>query len=113
MYLIQLVVMLIMANPFFPRFPFSPYHRYPTLYFPNPSSSSSSFHAAPASSTQHMIKQIDPPESKTEKKDPFFEIFGLKLFFDDILLMCLIFFLYSEGVKDEMLFLALILLLLS
>ncbi len=43
----------------------------------------------------------------------FFEIFGLKLYFDDILLICMIFFLYSEGVEDQMLFIALILLLIS
>lgn len=42
-----------------------------------------------------------------------FEIFGIKLYFDDILLICLIFFLYNEGVKDPFLFVALILLLLS
>ena len=45
--------------------------------------------------------------------DYFFEIFGLKLYFDDILLICLIFFLYQEGVKDDELFISLILLLLS
>ena len=43
----------------------------------------------------------------------YFEIFGLKLYFDDILLICLIFFLYNEGVEDKMLFLSLVLLLLS
>lgn len=42
-----------------------------------------------------------------------FEIFGLKLYYDDILLICLIFFLYQEDVKDQNLFIALILLLLS
>lgn len=45
--------------------------------------------------------------------DYFFELFGLKLYFDDILLICLIFFLYKEGVKDDELFISLILLLLS
>ena len=44
---------------------------------------------------------------------PMFEIFGIQLYFDDILLICLIFFLYTEGVQDEYLFIALILLLLS
>ena len=44
---------------------------------------------------------------------PMFEIFGIKLFFDDILLICLIFFLYKEEVKDQSLFISLILLLLS
>lgn len=42
-----------------------------------------------------------------------FELFGIKLFQDDILLICLIFFLYNEGIKDEFLFVVLILLLLS
>lgn len=50
--------------------------------------------------------------SKTEDS-PLFHIFGIDLYYDDILLVCLIFFLYQEGVKDEGLFLALILLLLS
>ena len=44
---------------------------------------------------------------------PIFEIFGIKLYFDDLLLISLIFFLYSEGVKDQSLFIALVLLLLS
>ena len=42
-----------------------------------------------------------------------FEIFGIQLHFDDILLICMLLFLYSEGVKDEWLFISLILLLLS
>lgn len=49
----------------------------------------------------------------TNYDDKVFEILGIKLHFDDILLICLIFFLYNEGVKDEYLFIALILLLLS
>ena len=52
------------------------------------------------------------PEIKKDNSEVF-EIFGIKLHFDDILLICLIFFLYSEGVKDDYLFISLILLLLS
>lgn len=48
-----------------------------------------------------------------DKDSPLFQLFGINLYFDDILLVCLIFFLYQEGVKDEGLFIALILLLLS
>lgn len=48
-----------------------------------------------------------------EDDTPMFEIFGIKLFFDDILIICLIFFLYKEEVKDQSLFISLILLLLS
>ena len=43
----------------------------------------------------------------------YFEILGIRFHYDDILLICLIFFLYKEGVKDETLFIGLILLLLS
>lgn len=50
---------------------------------------------------------------KEHRDSEYFEIFGLKLYFDDILLICMIFFLYNEGVKDQMLFISLILLLLS
>ena len=48
-----------------------------------------------------------------ESSEYFFEIFGLKLYFDDILIICLLYFLYSEGVQDQELFICLILLLLS
>lgn len=47
------------------------------------------------------------------ESNALFEVFGIKLYFDDILLISLIFFLYSEGVKDDYLFISLILLLLS
>lgn len=61
---------------------------------------------------------IEPIPEKNSKKNNskenyFFELFGLKLYFDDVLIICLLFFLYQEGVKDEELFISLILLLLS
>lgn len=43
----------------------------------------------------------------------YLEIAGIKLFSDDIILICLIVFLYNEKVKDQFLFIILILLLLS
>lgn len=45
--------------------------------------------------------------------ESYFDLFGLKLYNDDLLLIVLIFFLYKEDVKDQYLFIALILLLLS
>lgn len=57
------------------------------------------------------VNKKETPKSENQK--PIFEIFGIKLFFDDLLLISLIFFLYSEGVQDQSLFIALILLLLS
>ena len=45
--------------------------------------------------------------------DNFFEIFGLKLAFDDLLIIAMLFFLYKEEVNDTYLYIALILLLLT
>ena len=62
-------------------------------------------------------KVIPPPPSPPipEKiADPvWFDLFGIKLYFDDVLILSLLFFLYKEEVKDEGLFLALVLLLIS
>ncbi len=61
-------------------------------------------------------KQMDRKEKANENSlndKPLFEILGIKLYFDDVLLICLIFFLYNEGVQDQYLFITLILLLLS
>lgn len=46
-------------------------------------------------------------------EEPIFEILGIELYLDDIIILGLLFFLYQEGVQDEMLFISLILLLLS
>ena len=51
--------------------------------------------------------------SSKEFENNYIEVMGIKLYFDDLLLICLIFFLYNEGVKDTFLFITLILLLLS
>ncbi|NLC87162.1 MAG: hypothetical protein GX682_00010 [Clostridiaceae bacterium] len=51
--------------------------------------------------------------SSNESCDDFFEIFGIKLSVDDLLILALLFFLYKENVDDNYLFVALILLLLS
>lgn len=52
-------------------------------------------------------------DNRSETSDCFFEIFGLQLHFDDVLIMCILFFLYVEEVQDYELFLCLILLLIS
>jgi len=46
-------------------------------------------------------------------EEPVLEILGIQLYLDDIIILGLLFFLYTEGVQDELLFIALILLLLS
>lgn len=56
----------------------------------------------------NFFNQTDRGEDES-----YFDLFGLKLYNDDLLLIGLIFFLYKEDVKDQYLFIALILLLLS
>ena len=63
-----------------------------------------------STNTTSFIQQTQNIENNTEE---FFEIFGLKLYFDDLLIIALLFFLYQEEVKDTYLYIALVLLLLS
>ena len=52
-------------------------------------------------------------DKKNLSSEYFFEIFGFHFYFDDILILCILLFLYVEEVKDIELFLCLIFLLLS
>lgn len=53
------------------------------------------------------------PKKQKPNTPVWFDLFGIKLYFDDVLILSLLFFLYKEDVKDEGLFLALVLLLIS
>ena len=108
-----------MMSPF--RFP---YQGFPYNYYrPNPYLRKTKANSLNNNNPSNSKKTKDSCNSSTissktvsssnNDDELFFEIFGLKLFFDDVLLICLIFFLYSEGVKDEQLFISLILLLIS
>lgn len=57
--------------------------------------------------------KVNNIENIDDDSEGCFEIFGLKLHFDDLLIIALLFFLYQEEVKDTYLYIALILLLLS
>lgn len=93
-----------------------PYYNFQSIN--SPQTFSHTYHTSDFTPPQESKK--DTNENSNQKKippkannDTIFEIFGIKLYFDDILLICLIFFLYNEGVQDQYLFIALILLLLS
>ncbi len=100
---------------------YSPSRRYPNYNYRYPNY----YEQVYKSSTKESVKKHEKNEAISnkitqaeernheEESRECFEIFGIKLFFDDILLICLIFFLYNEGVKDQYLFISLILLLLS
>ncbi len=53
------------------------------------------------------------PEALTNKEQPLFEMFGIHLYLDDIIIICILIFLYQEEVHDQMLYLCLFLLLIS
>lgn len=46
-------------------------------------------------------------------EEPVIEFMGLKLYLDDLIIIGILFFLYEEDVKDDLLFISLIMLLLS
>lgn len=76
--------------------------------------SKSSFNFKYNSTPDGSANSVNSDKQDNSNNDvPLFQFFGINLYFDDILLICLIWFLYDEGVKDEGLFIALILLLLS
>ena len=49
----------------------------------------------------------------TSNDEAIIELFGIKLYLDDLIILGLLYVLYQEEVKDEMLFICLLLLLLS
>ena len=109
-----------MINPF--PFGFSPVRRpYPKCNTPPPIFSEYSgalkhkVHSENSDFPNSNIKNNYDNNLDFNQKDneDYFEIFGLKLHFDDLLIIALLFFLFQEDVKDTYLYIALILLLLS
>lgn len=108
-----------MPRPPYINFPFPFYRNYPRkpLNYQNiPNISENSFQSAQNNTTTNNVSNSNRNEKNKSNKytnDYLFDLFGLKIYDDDVLLVSLIYFLYSEGVKDDSLFIALILLLLS
>ena len=61
----------------------------------------------------NMMDFINPFNESFNKNEPVLEILGLKLYLDDLIILGLLFLLYTEDVHDDILFLTLILLLIS
>lgn len=62
--------------------------------------------------SSYKIKKLSSSNTNTGST-PLFNLFGIQLYFDDVLLICIILFLYNEKIEDNYLLIALILLLLS
>lgn len=105
------------------NFPFfrSPYNNYYYRYYPNYNVNHNSVpknkeNIADASTIDNESSSNDS-RSKSKKKSnleqPIFEILGIYIYLDDLIILGLLFFLYTENVHDDILFMTLILLLLS
>lgn len=104
--------------PFFPvrnRNYFNRYYNYP-YYSKNYNIPHQTSYQTGSSDTKNKAEPIahDTEKNETEKeKVQFLSILGIHLYFDDLIILALLFFLYKEGAQDEGLFICLILLLLS
>ena len=91
-------------------FPFQYYRTYPKNNYSNTYKP----HTPPPIEPIVPQAKIEPKAKLQNSSDPvWLDLFGIKLYFDDVLILSLLFFLYKEEVKDEGLFLALVLLLIS
>ena len=105
--------------PYYPPFNFPFLNNYRFLHnsynnaYPKNNSSRNNIHNSDKKNDPFKCNEKKVSEDAIETPEAFFEIFGLKLYFDDILILCILFFLYTEQTKDEELFICLILLLLS
>ena len=62
---------------------------------------------------QGDLTSLDTNNQNTDGDSPIFEIFGIKLYSDDLIILAVLFLLYEQNVKDEMLYIILFLLLFS
>lgn len=87
-----------------------PYYNYPNKYNNNyvPLEKEEN-----ASITDSNESRNTSKNSNSNSEQAIFEILGIKLYLDDIIILCILFFLYKEDVKDEMLYIILFLLLFS
>ena len=108
----------MMMNPY--SFSFPPFRRPSPKYAPPPpkqsgfSNYSGHYEYLPPQSHESNLKNtLESNPNFFQDNEKYFEIFGLKMHFDDLLIIAILFFLYQEEVKDTYLYISLILLLLS
>lgn len=101
------------ANSFSPNI-----NNFSNYQYNNVNTSKPHDYCSPNKNTENTFEEISQGKGKFPKNLPpnsdfVLDLFGLHLYFDDVLILGLLFFLYKEEVKDEGLFLALIMLLIS
>ncbi len=108
--------------PFF-GYPYSnPYYRYYNRYTPNikdatnktqPQSQEKDEKEKDSVTNSKTISNTINSRSYSSSDQAIFEIFGIKLYLDDLIILGLLFFLYQQEVNDELLYIILFLLLFS
>lgn len=100
--------------PYF-SFPYNySYYKRPSSHLPNLNPNLYNNKNSIIDKYNNTIKNTSQKQNSYSDEDkPIFEILGIKLFLDDIIILCVLFFLYQEKVKDEMLYIILLLLLFS
>ena len=93
------------------RFPY--FYNYKKNYYPPFNKQPTFLKNSSKINSQYSERKKNTEDKNQLSSEYFLEIFGLHLYFDDILILCLLFFLYTEEVKDYELFLCLIFLLIS
>lgn len=104
-------------SPFF-NSPFNNYRRpgYNNKFKSNFDNFSNESFPAPITKNSNFEKKTDEKKDsshQTNSSSNIFNIFGISLYLDDIILLLIIYFLYTEDTKDELLFCVLILLFIS
>lgn len=103
------------------RFPFydypysNPYYRYQKQYMNDFKNSQMDKTENSITNSKKISNTINQKLNKQISTDDevLFEIFGIKIYMDDLIIIGLLYFLYQENVKDEMLYIVLFLLLFS
>ena len=62
---------------------------------------------------ENVQRACNSLDNDNESDKPIFELFGIKLYSDDLIILAVLFLLYEQNVKDEMLYIILFLLLFS
>ena len=62
---------------------------------------------------ENVQRACNSLDNNNESDKPIFELFGIKLYSDDLIILAVLFLLYEQNVKDEMLYIILFLLLFS
>ena len=107
------------------RFPFYgypynyPYYRYYNGYYKNNGQDINAQDLEPKKEEKDSITSLNETSNTTNSRfdsntdQAIFEILGIKLYLDDLIILGILFFLYQQNVKDEMLYIILFLLLFS